>query len=93
MMNAKKEILKNTMIPSIISWLLLIALTLISVYMTSIITSRSLLISCALIIVFLKAQQIIDIFMELKHAPKPWRLVLLSYIFLVPLILTIIYLF
>lgn len=93
MMNAKKERLKNTMIPSIISWLLLVVLTFISVYMTSIITSRSLFISSALIIVFLKAQQVIDIFMDLKHAPKAWRLVLLSYIFLVPLIITMIYLF
>ena len=92
-MNDKKERLKKRMILNIMSWQLLIVLTFTSVYMISIIESRSLFISCALIIVFLKGQQIIDTFMELKHAPKPWRLLLLSYVFLVPLIITIIYLF
>jgi len=77
----------------VVSWLLLVLLTISSVYMANFIESRFLFISSALIIVFVKGQQITDIFMELKHAPKRWRYLLLSYIILIPLIIAIIYLF
>jgi len=92
-MNDKKQSLSKLMLPSLLSWLLLIALTFASVYMTYLIDSRPLFISGALVIVFFKGQQIIDIFMELKHAPKRWRLLLLSYVILMPLIIAIIYIF
>ena len=78
---------------TVISWLLLIILTFISVYLTTFIDSRSVFIACAFIIVLFKGQQIIDNFMELKHAPIRWRLLLLSYVTLIPLIIAIIYLF
>jgi len=92
-MNDDNENLIKTFRTSVLSWLLLITLTFISVYITELVDSRRLFISCALFIVFLKGQQIIDVFMELKHAPKRWRLLLLSYVVLMPVIITIIYLF
>ena len=92
-MNNENKRWIETMIPNVLSWLLLIALTLISVYITQFIDSRRLFICCALIIVFFKGQQIIDVFMELKHAPKRWRLLLLSYVVLMPLVIAIIYIF
>ncbi|WP_170309676.1 cytochrome C oxidase subunit IV family protein [Litorilituus lipolyticus] len=75
-----------------ISWLVLIVLTLISVYLTLFIDSRAIYVGVALLIVSIKGQQIIDIFMELKHAPKLWRMLLLSYVIVVPLIIGLIYL-
>lgn len=92
-MNEESKRFKNIMSASILSWLLLMALTFLSVYMVNFISSPPLFISCALIIVFLKGQQIIDIFMELRHAPKRWRLILLSYVVLLPLVIAFIYLF
>jgi len=74
------------------SWLLLIVLTIASVFLTNFIDNRSLYIISALIIVVVKGQQIVDVFMELDKAPRFWRLLLLSYIVLVPLIIAIIYL-
>jgi cytochrome c oxidase subunit IV len=91
-MNDEKKIFIKTIAPSLVSWLLLIALTFISVYLTNFLDSRGLLISGALFIVFLKGQQIIDVFMELKYAPKRWRLLLLSYVVVIPFVITIIYL-
>jgi len=82
---------KNTKL-AFVSWLVLIVLTLISVYLTLFIDSRTLYVAVALIIVSIKGQQIIDIFMELKHAPKLWRMLLLSYVIVVPLVIGLIYL-
>ena len=70
-----------------LSWLLLIA-----VLLASFIDNRSLYIVSALSIVVIKGQQIVDVFMELHHAPKLWRWLLLSYIILIPFIIAVIYL-
>jgi len=78
---------------TVISWLLLIALSVMSIYMGLFIQNKSLFIISVLFIVFLKGQQIIDIFMELYHAPKKWRLLFLSYVVLLPLIICLVYLF
>jgi hypothetical protein len=80
--------LKQTMI----SWVLLISLTLASVYAGQVIENNVLFIVCVLLIVFLKGQQITDIFMELREAPKMWRMLLLSYVFIIPTIICVIYL-
>jgi hypothetical protein len=77
---------------AISSWLLLITLTIIAVYLNHFVSDRSFYIITALSIVVLKGQQVVDVFMELNKAPKFWRLLLLSYIVLLPLIITIIYL-
>lgn len=81
---------------SILSWLWLLALTVTSTYIGSFLglfnAPKSLFISIVLFIVFLKGQQIIDIFMELKHAPKFWRRLLLAYVILLPIIIGVIYL-
>jgi len=82
---------KNTL-----SWLWLVALTVVSTYVGIFLellnTQKSLFIAIVLFIVFLKGQQIIDIFMELEHAPKFWRRLLLAYVILLPIIIGLIYL-
>ena len=75
-----------------ISWLVLIVLTIFSVYLIHFVDNRALYVGVALLIVSIKGQQIIDIFMELKQAPKLWRVLLLSYIVVIPLIIGLIYL-
>ena len=81
---------------STLSWLWLMALTIISTYVGTIINlfnaQYNLFILTVLFIVFLKGQQIIDVFMELKQAPKLWRVLLLAYVLLLPLIIGLIYL-
>ncbi len=86
------KISKSTKL-AVISWLWLIALTFLSVYMAIFTDDKVLFITSALGIVFLKGQQIIDIFMELNQAPKFWRMLLLSYVILIPSIIALIYLF
>jgi heme/copper-type cytochrome/quinol oxidase subunit 4 len=80
----------------IISWIYLIILTLTSVLLgTDMLyneSSHTLFIFLVLFIVFLKGQQIIDIFMELKHAPKRWRALLMSYVIIIPIVICTIYL-
>lgn len=81
---------------STLSWLWLLALTVVSTYIGEFLelfnAQKSLFIGIVLFIVFLKGQQIIDIFMELKHAPKLWRRLLLAYVTLLPIIIGAIYL-
>ena len=76
---------------SIVSWGILIGLTVLSVYLGKVFSQPALFLTCVLAIVFFKGMQIVDVFMELKHAPKKWRLLLLSYVLLVPIIVLIIY--
>ena len=81
-----------TLKQTIVSWALLILLTLASVYAGKVIENYTLFIVSTLLIVFLKGQQITDIFMELREAPKMWRLLLLSYVFIIPAVICAIYL-
>lgn len=78
-----------------LSWLYLLALTVLSTYIDvfyGLFTdNKSLFIVSVLFIVFLKGQQIIDIFMELGTAPKLWRRLLLAYVILLPIIIALIY--
>jgi cytochrome c oxidase subunit IV len=55
-------------------------------------SSHAVFIFLVLLIIFLKGQQIIDIFMELKHAPKRWRALLMSYVIIIPIVICTIYL-
>ena len=79
-----------------ISWSWLIVLTLASVaiglYFQSAAFNHLLFVGLVMLIIALKGQQIIDIFMELKHAPRLWRNIMLAYVIVIPLIITIIYL-
>lgn len=79
-----------------LSWGWLIILTLASVAIGHYFQSSSLnsfiFISLVMLIVAMKGQQIIDVFMELKHAPRFWRNIMLAYVIVIPLIITIIYL-
>ncbi|MBA6347599.1 MULTISPECIES: cytochrome C oxidase subunit IV family protein [unclassified Colwellia] len=81
-----------TLKQTIISWLLLIILTFSSVYIGQVIKSPEYLIAFVLLIVFLKGQQITDVFMELRTAPKMWRILLLGYVFIIPAVICVIYL-
>lgn len=74
------------------SWLLLIMLSAIAIFLPSFVDNRSLYIISALVIVVIKGQQIVDIFMELNTAPTRWRVIFLCYISLLPLIIAAIYL-
>ena len=78
------------------SWTWLIILTLISVaagrYFYSFNVSKELFVVSVMAIVILKGQQIVDVFMELKYAPKNWRYLLLSYIIILPTVIALIYL-
>ncbi|MGB1199340.1 MAG: cytochrome C oxidase subunit IV family protein [Thalassotalea sp.] len=79
-----------------LSWGWLILLTLASVaigqYFQSSAFNSFTFIAMIMLIIALKGQQIIDVFMELKHAPRLWRNVMLAYVIIIPLIITIIYL-
>ena len=78
------------------SWVWLLILTLVSValgkYLHLLHSNKVFFIASVMLIVALKGQQIVDIFMELKHAPKNWRYLLMSYIIILPTVITLIYL-
>lgn len=78
-----------------LSWGWLILLTTASVgvgqYFQHSSLNSFLFIAIVMLIIALKGQQIIDVFMELKHAPKLWRNIMLAYVIVVPLIITLIY--
>jgi len=88
--------LSNTDKKDTLSWFWLLALTVISTYVGLFLelfnSQKSLFIFIVLFIVFLKGQQIIDVFMELKQAPKFWRRLLMAYVILLPIIIGLIYL-
>ncbi len=79
-----------------LSWGWLILLTLASVaigqYFQSSPFSALGFIAMIMLIIAMKGQQIIDVFMELKHAPRLWRNIMLAYVVVVPFIITLIYL-
>jgi len=68
------------------------ALTLFAVFIGRVIDNHVAFIITVFFIVFLKGQQIVDVFMELGEAPKKWRWLLLSYVILLPVIISTIYL-
>jgi len=77
---------------SLFSYTVLLLLTFVSVVLNHVVSHRSIFVILVLFIVFLKGQQITDIFMELKHAKRMWRIILLSYVLLLPAIIAGIYL-
>ena len=78
-----------------LSWGWLIILTFASVAIGQYFQSASFntlaFISIVMLIIAMKGQQIIDVFMELKHAPRFWRNIMLAYVIVIPIIITIIY--
>ncbi|GHE83920.1 cytochrome C oxidase subunit IV family protein [Thalassotalea profundi] len=77
---------------ALISWAILVFLTVLSVYLGQIIHSTTLFSVFIFAIVFFKGQLITDIFMELKYAPSRWRIIMLGYVLIVPSIICAIYL-
>jgi len=74
------------------SWMLLILLSVIAIFLPTFIDNNNLYILSALMIVMIKGQQIVDVFMDLNNAPKLWRCLFLAYIVLLPIIIAGIYL-
>jgi len=85
----------NTLPILLRTWFILIVLTIISAllgkYFNLTISPNSVFVFVIMLIVALKGQQIIDIFMELNHAPRKWRLLLMSYVVIIPSVITLIY--
>ncbi|MGB1198330.1 MAG: cytochrome C oxidase subunit IV family protein [Thalassotalea sp.] len=77
---------------ALLCWFSLIVLTLVSVFLGSVIDSVTLFTVLVFAIVFIKGQQIVDTFMELRNAPTKWRMVMLAYVFIMPSIIGGIYL-
>ena len=76
----------------IINWIALVLLTLAAVGLGFVFEQGAIFIGSALLIVALKGKQIVDVFMELQHAPKNWRLLFIGYISILPIVLCLIYL-
>lgn len=78
-----------------LSWFWLVLLTLASVaagyYFQNPTFNSVFFIAVVMLIIALKGQQVIDVFMELKHAPPIWRNIMLAYVVIIPLIITLIY--
>lgn len=55
------------------TWILLVALTLVSAGLGTVDIAKHILITLVLLTVLIKNYQIIDVFMELKTAPLLWR--------------------
>ncbi|WP_286266861.1 cytochrome C oxidase subunit IV family protein [Thalassotalea atypica] len=74
-----------------LSWSWLIILTLVSVGLGRFLEEPAIFVLSVLFIVFLKGQQIVDKFMELEHAPRIWRVAFLCYVFILPGVISLIY--
>jgi cytochrome c oxidase subunit IV len=67
-------------------------LNVFAVFTDDFIANKTLFVITVLVIIFLKGQVIIDVYMEMSSAPPKWRILLLSYVVVLPLILSAIYL-
>lgn len=76
---------------AVLSWGVLIALTFVSVYISKVMDVSTTFLVSIFAIVFIKGQQITDVFMELKHAPRKWRVLFLCYVLIVPGTICMIY--
>lgn len=78
------------------TWVILLVLTIISGIIGNIFSRGdhyyAFFIISVMLIVSVKGKKIIDIFMELSLAPKKWRFLLMSYIIILPIIISFIYL-
>ncbi len=79
-----------------IAMFLLVGLTVVSallgwLFQDTDFASQTWLLWLVWLTVAIKGQQITDIFMELSHAPRMWRLLFLSYVIILPIILGLIY--
>ncbi len=83
--------MNTTALRATLSWLILVALTLISALLGQDMSSSVWLVIAVMLIIMIKGQQIVDVFMGLRFAPKRWRALLLSYVILMPTIIGIIY--
>ena len=73
------------------TWILLIALTILSVFLGRDLNSSIWLITVATLIIAVKGFQIVEIFMGLKFAPHYWRSLFVTYVVVIPLLIGVIY--
>lgn len=87
---------KSQIIIATAIWLLLLLLTTIAIFLDQLThffaLSGSAVIIAALTITVIKSQLVSDFYMELRHAPNGWRLLMSAYVLLIPLICGLIYL-
>lgn len=76
-----------------LTWLILITLTLISVYLGQTMQASGWLALAVTLTIMVKGQQIVDVYMGLRRAPRRWRALLMSYVLLVPGIIGLVYAF
>lgn len=85
--------LHNSTFPSLtLSWILLLSLTLAAVILSQVNMASNSLILLALTITVIKSRIVVDIFMGLRNSERRWRILMLSYIVIVPFIMVAIYL-
>jgi len=75
-----------------LSWILLLLLTLAAAILSQLNIASNSLILLALSITVFKSQIVVDIFMGLKNAERRWRILMLSYVIIIPFIMMLIYL-
>jgi hypothetical protein len=75
-----------------LSWILLLSLTLAAAILSQQDIASHSLILLALSITVFKSQIVVDIFMGLKNAERGWRILMLSYVVIIPFIMMLTYL-
>lgn len=75
-----------------LSWGFLLLLTLVAVVLSQLNVGANLLVISALGLTIIKSQIVVDTFMGLRSVDLRWRGIMLSYIVIVPFIITAIYL-
>ena len=82
---------KTSIVKASITWLFLLALTLLAVTFSKMGIDHNLLLKAVLIITIVKGMLVADVFMGLNLAPKFWYRLMASYLILVPLGIFLIY--
>lgn len=74
-----------------LSWMLLVLLTVFSLYLGQTAIVSSWLVAMVMLTVVIKGQQIVDVFMGMSQAPSHWRMMLLAYCTVIPSVIAVIY--
>jgi cytochrome c oxidase subunit IV len=77
----------KVLIQNSVAFVLLVVATLVALYASYDWHKTTVSVFVVLALLVFKGQQIVDVFMELRHAPSKWRYLVLSYVVLVPAIL------
>lgn len=83
--------MKSSVRQATLTWLVLITLTLVSVFLGNTMENSAWLALAVTLTIIVKGQQIVDVYMGLRKAPPRWRALLMSYVLLVPSIIGLLY--